>query len=79
MPLPENAYGGAMPTYVFMDKTKVTPPKLRYTLGRSNHCDGTEDVYGGKYGTSGFHVNPYFNCVTAIQRSNRRQWIVEIK
>lgn len=67
--------GGAMPTNVFMDKTKVTaPPKLRYALGRTNH--GSED---GKYGTSGFHVNPYFNCVTAIQMSNRRQWIVEIK
>lgn len=72
--------GGAMPTNVFMDKTKVTTPqKLRYTPGRSNHCDGTEDVYGGKYGTSGFHVNPYFSCVTAIQMSNRRQWIAEIK
>ena len=80
MPLPENAYGGAMPTNVFMDKTKVTtPPKLRYALGRSNHCDGTEDVYGCKYGTSGFHVNPYFNTVTAIQMSTRRQWIAEIK
>ena len=79
MPLPENAYGGAMPTNVFMDKTKVTtPPKLRYALGRSNHCDGTEDVYGCKYGTSKFHVNNYFNTVTAIQMSNRRQWIVEI-
>lgn len=55
------------------------PPKLRYALGRSNHCDGTEDVYGGKYGTSGFHVNPYFSCVTAIQMSNRRQWIAEIQ
>lgn len=54
-----------------MDKAKI---KLRYALGRTNH--GGED---GKYGTSGFHVNPYFNCVIAIQMSNRRQWIVEIK
>lgn len=72
----QDAYGGAMPTDVSMVKAKV---KLRYALGRSNHCDGTEDVYGGKYGTSGFHVNPYFSCVTAIQMSNRRQWIVEIQ
>lgn len=80
MSMSQDAYGGAMPTNVFMDKTKVTtPPKLRYILGRSNHCDGTEDVYGGKYGTSGFHVNPYFSYVTAIQMSNRRQWIVEIQ
>lgn len=55
------------------------PPKLRYALGRSNHCDGTEDVYGCKYGTSKFHVNNYFNTVTAIQMSNRRQWIAEIQ
>lgn len=58
-----------------MDKAKViTPPKLRYALGRTNH--GGED---DKYGTSKFHVNTYFNTVTAIQMSNRRQWIVEIK
>lgn len=80
MSLPKNTYGGAMPTNVFMDKTKVnTPPQLRYALGRSNHCDGTEDIYGCKYGTSKFHVNTYFNTVTAIQMPNRRQWIVEIK
>ena len=50
----------------------ITPPK-RYVLGRTNH--GGED---GKYGTSKFHVNPYFNTVTAIQMSNRRQLIAEI-
>lgn len=67
--------GGAMPTNVFMDKTKVTiPPKLRYALGRTNHGGGD-----GKYGTSKFHVNTYFNTVTAIQMSNRRQYIAEIK
>lgn len=67
--------GGVEKTDVFMDKAKVTtPPRLRYALGRTNHRG--ED---GKYGTSGFHVNPYFNCVTAIQMSNRRQLIVEIK
>lgn len=47
-----------------MDKV---PPKLRYALGRTNH--GGED---DKYGTSKFHVNPYFTTVTAIQMSNRR-------
>ena len=57
-------------------QTKVnTPPQLRYTLGRSNHGD----KYGDKYGTSRFRANPYFNTVTAIQMSNRRQWIVEIR
>lgn len=67
-----NGIGGRrFRTEVLMDKAKI---KLRYALGRTNH--GGED---GKYGTSGFHVNPYFNCVTAIQMSNRRQWIVEIK
>lgn len=53
---------------------RIAPPKLRYALGRTNH--GGED---GKYGTSKFHVNPYFNTVTAIQMSNRRQWIAEIQ
>lgn len=72
MSMSQNAYGGAMPTDVSMVKAKV---KLRYALGRSNHCDGTEDVYGCKYGTSKFHINNYFNIVTAIQMSNRRQWI----
>ena len=67
----QDAYGGAMPTDVSMDKAKV---KLRYALGRTNH--GGED---GKYGTSKFHVNNYFSTVTAVQMSNRRQWIVEIK
>lgn len=51
----------------------ITPPPKRYVLGRTNH--GGED---GKYGTSKFHVNPYFNTVTAIQMSNRRQLIAEI-
>lgn len=55
-------------------QAKVISPKLRYTLGRTNH--GGED---DKYGTSKFHVNTYFSTVTAIQMSNRRQWIVEIK
>lgn len=45
----------------------------RYALGRTNH-----DPDGG-YGTSKFHVNKYFSTVTAVQMSNRRQWIVEIK
>lgn len=75
MSMSQDAYGGAMPTNVFMDKTKVnTPPKLRYALGRTNHGDGDD-----KYGTSKFHVNTYFNTVTAIQMSNRRQLIAEIK
>lgn len=47
--------------------------KFRYALGRTNHADD------GKYGTSKFHVNSYFSCVTAVQMPNRRQWIVEIK
>lgn len=46
---------------------------LRYVLGRSNH-----DPNGG-YGTSNFHANKYFNTVTAVQMSNRQQWIAEIK
>lgn len=49
------------------------PTRLRYALGRSNH--GNEN---DKYGTSRFRANPYFNTVTAIQMSNRRQWIIEI-
>lgn len=61
--------GGVENTYVSMDKAKK-----RYALGRTNN--GGED---GKYGTSEFHVNPYFSTVTAIQMSNRRQWIVEIQ
>lgn len=67
--------GGRQTTQVFSDmQTKVTtPPKSRYVLGRSNHDPD------GSYDTSRFHVNPYFNTVTAIQMSNRRQWIVEIK
>ncbi len=64
-------YGGReQRTEVSMDNAKV---KIRYALGRTNH--GPD----GRYGTSKFHVNPYFSCVTAIQMSNRRQWIVEIK
>lgn len=46
--------------------------RLRYVLGRTNH-----DPDGG-YGTSKFHVNNYFCTVTAVQMSNREQWIVEI-
>lgn len=47
--------------------------RVRYALGRTNA--------GGKgqgNHTLNFHVNPYFATVTAIQMSNRRQWIVEI-
>lgn len=68
--------GGVEKTDVFMDKAKVTTPphRLRYALGRSNH--GNEN---DKYGTSRFRANPYFNTVTAIQMSNRRQLIAEIK
>lgn len=51
---------------------EMSPPK-RYALGRTNH-----DSNGG-YDTSKFHVNRYFNTVTAIQMSNRRQWIAEIR
>ena len=71
IPINIQSGGRRFRTEVLMDKAKI---KLRYALGRTNH--GGED---GKYGTSRFHVNPYFNCVTAIQMSNRRQWIVEIK
>lgn len=70
-----NTCGGVEKTDVFMDKAKVTThPRLRYALGRSNH--GNEN---DKYGTNRFRANPYFNTVTAIQMSNRRQWIVEIQ
>lgn len=77
MPLPENAYGGAMPTNVFMDKTKViTPPhRLRYALGRTNK----PNEWSGKSGTANFHANPVFACVTSTQWSNRGTLIVEIK
>ena len=38
MPLPENAYGGTMPTNVFMDKTKVnTPPQKKVALRHRTH------------------------------------------
>lgn len=63
--------GRILRTEILVDRTKM---ELRYALGRTNH--GGED---GKYGTSKFHVNPYFATVTAIQMSNRRQWIVEIQ
>lgn len=53
--------------------SNLAPTRLRYALGRSNH--GNEN---DKYGTSRFRANPYFNTVTAIQMSNRRQWIIEI-
>ena len=68
--------GGVEKTDVFMDKAKVTTPphRLRYALGRSNHGDEND-----KYGASRFRSNPYFNTVTAIQMSNRRQLIAEIK
>lgn len=78
MPLSENAYGGTMPTNVFMDKTKVnTPPKkkLRYAIGRTNK----PNEWSGKSGTANFHVNPVFACVTSTQWSNRGALIVEIK
>ena len=72
-----NGIGGGrrFRTEILMDKAKVTTPptRLRYALGRSNH--GNEN---DKYGTSRFRANPYFNTVTAIQMSNRRQWIIEI-
>lgn len=45
-------------------------PLLRCPLGRTNHGKG--------YETSRFHANPYFNTVTSVQPSNRRQWIAEI-
>ena len=75
MPLPENAYGGAMPTDVFMDKAKVTtpPPRLRYALGRTN-ANGK----GQGNHTLSFHVNPYFGCVTTTRFNNRETWIAEI-
>lgn len=63
-------WGREQRTEVSMDNAKV---KIRYALGRTNH--GPD----GGYGTSKFHVNPYFATVTAIQMSNRRQWIVEIQ
>lgn len=66
--------GGAMPTNVFMDKTKVTtPPKLRYALGRTN-ANGK----GQGNHTLSFHANPYFGCVTASRFNNRETWIAEI-
>ena len=72
-----NGIGGRrFRTEVLMDKAKVTTPptRLRYALGRSNHGDEND-----KYGTSRFRANPHFNTVTAIQMSNRRQLIAEIK
>lgn len=51
-----------------MDMQTITTP--RYVLGRSNDRKGE---------TIRFHVNPYFGCVTAVQRDNRQTWIVEIK
>ncbi len=51
----------------------LTKQEHRYALGRTNHADD------GSYDTSKFHINPYFSCVTAVQMSNRRQWIAEIK
>lgn len=62
MSMSQDAYGGAMPTDVSMVKAKV---ELRYALGRSNHDPD------GSYDTSRFHVNPYFNTVTAVQMPNR--------
>lgn len=44
---------------------------LRYALGRTNKEPNGD--------TTKFHVNRYFNCVTAVQMPNRRQWIAEIK
>ena len=74
MPLPENAYGGAMPTDVFMDKAKVTtPPRLRYALGRTNATGKGQGNH-----TLSFHVSPYFGCVTATRFNNRETWIAEI-
>lgn len=64
--------GGAMPTNVFMDKTKI---KLRYAIGRTNK----PNEWSGKSGTANFHVNPVFACVTSTQWSNRGALIVEIK
>lgn len=73
MPLPENAYGGAMPTNVFMDKAKVNAPKLRYALGRTN-ANGK----GRGNHTLSFHANPYFGCVTATRFNNRETLIAVI-
>lgn len=64
---------GTVPTDVSNNMQKIIPPKIRYVLGRTNHADD------GTYGTSKFHVNPYFGCVTVMRRSNRETWIVEIK
>lgn len=63
--------GNREPKFLWI-KSKYPHPKLRYALGRTNH-----DPNGG-YGTSKFHANPYFSCVTAIQMPNRRQLIAEI-
>lgn len=49
-------------------QTKV---KKRYVLGRTNQEPNGD--------TTSFHVNPYFGCVTAIQRPNRQTWIVEVR
>lgn len=69
--------GGAMPTNVFMDKTKVTTPphRLRYALGRTNK----PNEWSGKSGTANFHANPVFACATSTRWSNRGALIVEIK
>ena len=71
-----NGGGNREPKFLWIRPKYLPPPKkkLRYALGRTNHGDGDD-----KYGTSKFHVNTYFNTVTAIQMSNRRQLIAEIK